>query len=271
MFMDYNKKLAVVGAVVLAALLTWWFWLDMKGDGVSNTPNDIFINPDHANVSLPGTSVVPGGEVKTVSPSGARLPVPPVLNRPTDFPAATLEPTVKAIILGKLKESIRELKRDANNIDAWTMLGLHRKALGDYVGARDAWEYAKALNPTNITPWNNLADLYHFNLAEYQKSEENWKQTIKISPDYIAGYRGLVELYTYSLKAKSSEVPPVLKGGIAKNPDNVELRVVLARYYGDAGRIAEAKTVYREAIVVAEKLKNTALVAALNADLAALK
>jgi len=112
----------------------------------------------------------------------------------------------------------------------WVGLGIQRKQLGDYEGARDAWEYAKSIEPGNIVPWNNLGDLYHFYLKNYTKSEENWKKTVAIRSDYVQGYRGLYELYTYSMKEKTAEIPIMLKRAIEKNPTANDLKAMLAEY-----------------------------------------
>jgi tetratricopeptide (TPR) repeat protein len=151
------------------------------------------------------------------------------------------------------------------------MLVVNLKTLGDYEGARDVWEYVKALAPNDVIAWNNLGDLYHFYLKEYAKSEENWKKTIALKPDYIQGYSGLVDLYKYSFKEKLSETPVVLKQGIVKNPDAIDLQVMLARYYQDRGQSAEAKDAYNKAIATAERIKNTNLAELLKGELAGVK
>ena len=135
---------------------------------------------------------------------------------------------LKAVLVN-LEKSIEAVKKNPNDIN-WIDLGIQRKQLGDYEGARDVWEYAKAMEPGNIVPWNNLGDLYHFYLKNYAKSEENWKKTIALKPDYAQGYRGLYELYTYSMKEKASEIPVMLKQGLVKNPGASDLKALLAEY-----------------------------------------
>jgi Tfp pilus assembly protein PilF len=174
-------------------------------------------------------------------------------------------------MITRIGENLEELKKDPQNINEWIMLGVNRKSISDYEGARDAWEYAKALNPTNIVPWNNLGDLYHFYLKDYVKSEENWKKTIALKPDYIQGYSGLIDLYRYSFKVKLSETPVILKQGITKNPDAIDLQVMLAHYYQDAAMTTEAKDAYNKAIITAERLKNPTLTNLLKSELSGIK
>ena len=57
-----------------------------------------------------------------------------------------------------------------------------------------------------------------------------------------------------------------LKAAIASNSKAVHFRVLLARYYKDAGRTAEAKAQYDAAIAKARELGNTTLATQLEAE-----
>ena len=258
-----KKNLGIVGLVVIVLAVAGVFiYRDMRGDtegGESTTVTD-----------LAGLGMTGDGSVEVVPLNERNLPPAPTLERSTDF-KNTLAPEVKSIILARIAENVSVLKKDSSDVNEWIMLGVNRKSLGDYEGARDAWEYAKVLAPTHIVAWNNLGDLYHFYLKDYVKSEENWKKTIALKPDYVQGYSGLVDLYRYSFKVKLSETPVILKQGITKNPDLVDLQVMLAHYYQDAAMITEAKDAYNKAITTAERIKNTNLVDLLKGELASIK
>jgi len=252
----------MVGLAALAGVLVY---RDMQGTKEAGESTTATTTTDISGVSMTGD-----GSIEVVPLDTSKLPPAPALNRSTDF-KNTLTLEVKSLIVARIEANVQELKKDPKNVSEWIMLGVNRKTLGDYEGARDAWEYAKALAPADIVAWNNLGDLYHFYLKDYKKSEENWKQTIVLKTEYIQGYSGLVDLYKYSLKEKISEIPVILKKGIAKNPDAVDLQVMLAHYYQDAGLATEAKDAYSKAIATAERLKNATLAESIKGELAGVK
>ncbi|MBI5400739.1 MAG: tetratricopeptide repeat protein [Candidatus Yonathbacteria bacterium] len=222
--MNDKKNLGIVGLAVLAVVAGILIYRDTRGSKLEIT-GEIPKTADVSGIYMTGNGkveVVPMGE-------SAKLPPAPTLVRATDF-KIDIAPEIKKITLANLEKAIASIKKDPKDADSWINLGIQRKQLGDYEGARDAWEYAKALDPNSVVPWNNLGDLYHFYLKDYKKSEENWKKTIALKPDYVQGYRGLYELYTYSMKEKASEIPVVLKQGIAKAPQATDLAVLLIEY-----------------------------------------
>lgn len=222
--MTNKKNIGIVGLVALAIIAGVLIYRDTRGSKL-----EITSDASNALKNL-GIEMTGDGKVEMVPIEEKKLPPAPTLVRSADFNTAPLFPEIKKIVLVNLASAIATIQKDPKGVDGWIGLGIQRKQLGDYEGARDAWEYAKALDPNNLVPWNNLGDLYHFYLKDYKKSEENWKKTIALKPDYIQGYRGLYELYAYSLKEKSSEIPLILKQGIAKNPEATDLKAFLSDY-----------------------------------------
>lgn len=258
-----NKKLfMIIGLVVVAAGAAFLVYRDMH----KVTP----VQEDTVAETTDKTPDTSGAYTIAVGEPNPSAPKTPELVRSTDF-KNTLSPEAKTAVLAHLDTIIKDLEKDSSSFENWIMLGVYRKNLGDYEGAREAWDYAKKLAPKEVVSYNNLADLYHYYLKDYPKSEENWKKTIELKADYVPGYSGLVDLYNYSLTSKKGEIPGVLKAGIAKNPDILDLMVMLARYYQDTGSLSEAKTAYSAAIATAERLGSTAQATALKNDLAALK
>ena len=227
--MKNKKTLGIIGLSIVAILAGFLIYRDMRKR--ENTQPATTIN----GVTMTGNgsvAVEPIGSstASSTTISGQNLPPPPPLDRSV-APLSTLTPQVVKIVDADMAATIATLKSNPMRIDAWIDLGLQRKELGDYIGARDAWEYAKALGQdTNIVPWNNLGDLYHYYLKDYPKSELNWKKVIALKPDYIQAYRGLFELYFYSYTEKADQIPVFLKAGIAKNPNSPDLKQMLADY-----------------------------------------
>ena len=110
-------------------------------------------------------------------------------------------------------------------------VGLLKKVIGDYIGARDAWEYAGMIRPANSVSFANLGELYWHYLSDFPKAEMNFKKSIQNKPDDPATYQSLADLYWYSLKEKADQASEILKQGIAANPGDVNLIKALAALY----------------------------------------
>jgi tetratricopeptide (TPR) repeat protein len=214
-----NKKiLGIIGLIVVVGLVGLFIYRDMKKAPSTDT------------TTVNGVTMTGNGTVKVEPIPEIKLPPMPSLDTKVAA-ASNVAPQVVALVEKQMTATVATLKKDSKRVDAWIDLGLQKQTLGDYTGARDAWEYAKALGPnTNIVPWNNLGFLYHHYMKDYVKSELNWKKVIELKPDYIQAYRGLFELYTYSYKEKASQIPVFLKAGIAKNPASTDLKQMLADY-----------------------------------------
>ena len=124
----------------------------------------------------------------------------------------------KSITNSAIKSLSEELKIKPDFLNGWLQLGLLKKAVGDYQGAKESWEYAVTVWPDEYVAYNNLADLYHFYLKDFSKAELNAKKVIELNPNLAAGYRSLFELYTLSYKEKMDLAGDVLIDGIKNNP-----------------------------------------------------
>lgn len=145
------------------------------------------------------------------------FPVPD-LNRPLNFPPSfSLE--AQKIAREKIEKLISDLSHNPNSFENWLVLGVYRKMINDYEGAKEYWEYATAINPNSSTPFNNLGDLYAYYLKDYQKAESYFLKAIKIDPQRIYIYRSLYELYRYLLKDEN-KAKQILQQGILANPTN---------------------------------------------------
>lgn len=222
--MTNKKNLGILGLIMLAVVAGILIYRDRRTSviDITGTSSD---GSKNFGIDMTGD-----GKVQVQPLSNQNLPPAPELIRSVEY-GANLPPEAKTILLANLQKTVNALQKNSANIENWINLGLVRKSLSDYEGAREAWEYAKALNPNgSIVPWNNLGDLYHFYLKDYPKSEENWKKVIALQPSYVQGYRGLYELYLYSYKEKTSQIPIMLKQGIAANPKSTDLKQMLADY-----------------------------------------
>ncbi len=140
----------------------------------------------------------------------------PNLDRPFNV-TTDLPEDAQKIAKDKIEKLTSELKQNPALFEDWLVLGIYRKMLGDYEGAKECWEYAAAINPQSPTPFNNLGDLYAYYLNDSQKAEENFLKAIKNGPDQIYIYRSTYELYRYALK-DDAKARAILEQGIKANP-----------------------------------------------------
>lgn len=247
-----QKQKNLILAVIIVVLGAGFFiYSDLKGKKAVSVKTEQ--QPaGKIDVGLPGATEVQVVAGKDEGPA-ALVKVPaPDLNRPVVF-SVSFSDSDKVKITAKISELSAILKKNNNSFDDWISLGLVRKTIGDYEGARQAWEYGSAIRTKNSLSFRNLGDLYHYYLKDYPKAEQNLKQSIKNDPSDIGTYRALVDLYTQSYTEKLSEVPTVLTAGLKANPEQYDLFIMMASYYKGAGDKANAKMYYEKALAVADK------------------
>lgn len=130
----------------------------------------------------------------------------------------------------------------------WLQLGLYKKVIGDFEGARDAWEYASIIRPLNSVSFANLGELYWRYIADYPKSERNFRTALKNKPDDMGVYVSLSDLYFYSYKEKAELADDILLEGLAKNSSNTDLMKHLATLYERRREYAKAVEWWQKAL-----------------------
>jgi tetratricopeptide (TPR) repeat protein len=130
--------------------------------------------------------------------------------------------------IGTHASAVKEQPRFFNG---WIQIGVLKKVIGDFQGARDAWEYAGVIEPLNSLSFANLGELYWRYLHEYERSEQSFRTAIKHKPEDPLIYISLSELYSYSYKEKENLADEVLFEGLSVIPDDVNLMKSLAYLY----------------------------------------
>lgn len=119
----------------------------------------------------------------------------------------------------KIKDIITEIKKNADFLDNWLVLGVYLKSIGDYKGAEEVWQYAGVIRPLNSTSFANLGYLYTYDeLKDYEKAEANFRKAIDNDSSKIYIYRNFYELYKFGMK-DDAKAKAILEEGIAANPD----------------------------------------------------
>ena len=123
----------------------------------------------------------------------------------------------KRIATAKIQDLSSQLKKDSDNLENWLILGIYRKMIGDYEGAREVWEYASAIRPQSSIPLNNLGDLYAYYIKDEAKAEEYFLRAISIDPNNLYLYFKITDFYR-DFNKDTAKARAILEQGIAANP-----------------------------------------------------
>ncbi len=141
-----------------------------------------------------------------------------------------------------------------------------RKA-GNYDAAIASLNQAIAVYPNHTLAYINLADIYTNYKRDYPKAELNLKKVIALDATALDAYRHLLEIYTTtSYQPTNTAAADITAKALVALPNAFELQVMLARYYRDTGRIADARAEYQLAIDNAKRLNNTTMAAQIQAE-----
>lgn len=166
--------------------------------------------------------------VNAVPIPGTNIPAPD-LNRPMTV-TVELPADAKKLALEKIAQLESDLKKDGSNVDNWLTLAIYRKTIGDYIAARDIWDYLGSMNPKNFVTFANLGDLYANYLKDPVKAEENFKRAIANESSHTYVYRNFADFYRY-VKKDDAKAKAILKQGIAANPTSAQdLEYLLNNY-----------------------------------------
>ncbi|OGZ99608.1 MAG: hypothetical protein A3C07_04830 [Candidatus Sungbacteria bacterium RIFCSPHIGHO2_02_FULL_47_11] len=143
----------------------------------------------------------------------------------------------------------RAVRENPLFFNGWIQIGILKKVIGDFEGARDAWEYAGVIEPLNSLSFANLGELYWRYLHEYEKSELNFRISIKHKPGDPLTYISLADLYHYSYKEKSGEADDVLIEGLGVIPGDENLMRHLASIYEFRGEYEKSLEWWRQVAV----------------------
>lgn len=265
-----NKHITIAISIAIVLLL-----------GIIVAKTKIFTSVDYPNegqetlMPSPVYSVSPSpsiSEIPSISPQATPIPSKPGIlykGRPTEElrPAPDevklFSETQKQEMYRSLQNFGKAVREDPNFFNGWIQLGLMKKIIGDYIGARDAWEYASIIRPENAISFANLGELYWRYLHLYPQAETNFKASIKNNPSDPGTYVSLSELYFYSLKEKANLADDILLQGIAANPKSIDIPKALARLYEKSGQYADAIKWWQK--VLESDPKNADIIATIDA------
>jgi len=147
----------------------------------------------------------------------------------------------------ELKYWSGKLKQDLTDVEGWMKVGQLKKIFDNYEGARDAWEYAKYLNPNQAAVYFNLGDLYGFYIHNREEAEINYLKALELAGKESSYYIAAADFYRTFDNKKAEEV---MKRGLDKINNDFDLLVYAGAFYKSIGNKAEAVKFYERAFII---------------------
>ena len=201
-----NKIIFTIFVLLVCVGLGFYFYKELRINVVKDT--NIAIGEKQLDEIESNNNL--GYKIKTL-PAETEKKSMPDLNRKVNFSTANTSAKTKIV------EISETLKIDTENVSLWIDLGSWRKAINDYEGAIEAWEYAGVIRPQSSIPFNNLGDLYAYYLKDVPRAEEYFLRVINNDPNNIYSYFKIVEFYQDFTK-DTAKARAILEKGIVANP-----------------------------------------------------
>lgn len=252
---ETTQKTAVAWAVVIliAGLAGWYGYVryhTAPTNTATTTPSyDLATITPTTNGSASTTAIE--AVYKVIPKTNWDAVVAPDYKTAIAYSSSTTE-SVRTQLESSFTALQKQFATDPKNFRSWVTLGALHKMGGDYSFAASVWEYLTKVAPVSPTPFYNLGDLYQNSLHDYAKAELAYLQAMKLLPTDTNTYRSLFVMYENQYKTNTNAAEEILKKGIAANPKAYDLQVMLARYYKEHGRTAEAASMYEVAAKNAE-------------------
>lgn len=222
--MENKKKLIIpLGILIIIAIFGGWYvYNDFYGNKEENKNNK-----NNAPLNLPNRQDWTISEEKP-SDDALKNQQPDLVRK--FYVMTNLTESEQNKTQEEMQSIIQGLTENYNQPGLWIQLGLLRKLIGDYSGAKEAWEYACLLKDSDFVCHVNLGDLYAYYLKDGVKSEQNFLKALQIAPNQPYLYEKTYEFYRYVLK-NDTKAKDILKKGIETNPENSqELQKLLNNY-----------------------------------------
>ena len=214
-----NKIIFVVIVLIILAGFGFYLYNNDKNPAIQGQSLDETNNVNIGGVTIQGDGDMKGFKIEPIEiPKNKPVINIPVLDLNREIKIINeMSDEAKKIVTAKIQDLSSQLKKDSDNLENWLVLGVYRKTIGDYEGAKEVWEYANAIRPKNSISFNNLGELYAYYLKDNVKAEENYAKAIENDPSAIYIYRNLFDFYRYVAK-DPVKARALLEKGIVANP-----------------------------------------------------
>lgn len=257
----FSKKTILILTIGLVLAAAGFYFLDFRNRGKS---------PENVNISLSKPDAISDYDIK----KHEEKPLPTVIlkevaeNTPSqNLPpytgelVTTLNPdskvvaSVGAALVEKyqkdLSDAARRLTKNPGDVNGWLGVAHIKKLFNNYLGARDALEYAKIADPQNTVAQFNLGELYGYELGDAKKAEENYIAALKLNPYHLDYYVGLANFYEDVAK-NLKKAEETLLSALDKIPHTEpNLFAVIGAFYRDGKDYKTAIEYFEKALAAA--------------------
>jgi len=148
---------------------------------------------------------------------------------------------------GKISQLLSSLKENGNDQELLRELGDSYLIKKDLDNAEKY--YLEALNLGNDrVVLRQLAVLYK-EKQDYKNAVKYYENLISFFSDDAGGYLSLTDLYWYNLKDRSKAIE-ICQRAVFNNPEDLNLKLILADYYRQNGEIQKAVITYQSVLAV---------------------
>ncbi|OHA15255.1 MAG: hypothetical protein A3H57_02530 [Candidatus Taylorbacteria bacterium RIFCSPLOWO2_02_FULL_43_11] len=160
----------------------------------------------------------------TVEPVEETIEIPN-LNRPVVFPS-DMPNEAREVLKERLDEAVVTIRGDQSSYEGWFKLGVNRKAIEDYVGAKEAWEFASYLYSKDAVLYSNLGNLYGYYLKNTALAETNYLKAVDLEP-YIANWYLRTADFYREVVGDSVKAKAILAKGLSMIPGDTLITTAL--------------------------------------------
>ncbi len=242
----------IVGGIALAAVsVAAFYFLDYRSvkDEISGVTKDTA--PGIEDTAVDSGTLQP--EPRPAIPPSAKALMPyqgqPIreLNADPKF-IASIGSALHEKYRKNLASLAERLEKDPLNHDDWLAVAYIKKLFSNYIGTRDAWEYAKIVKPDSAVPYFNLGGLYGYELKEPAKAEENYVSALRLDPYNLDYYVGLANFYADVLKNPTASEATLLSALDKVPHTEVNLFTQIGSFYSNHKNYAKAVEYFEKAL-----------------------
>ena len=221
-----KNKIGLIIIVLVALGVGYYIYSDYWKN--SSAPN-VSVEDNSATTTITKNGItfeIPKGSNATIEeiPISPNIPIPN-LDRTITF-SSLIPDESKSNYTAKITTLVASLKKDPSSMQNWLMLGIFRKAIGDYTGTIEAWVYAGEKWPKTPTSFGNLGDLYAYYIKDNVKAEQYFLKAIAVDPNSEFHYIQTATFYNEVVK-DSAKAKNILEKGLKILPTSDSIKKML--------------------------------------------
>ncbi|GIW62689.1 MAG: hypothetical protein KatS3mg090_0515 [Patescibacteria group bacterium] len=150
--------------------------------------------------------------------------------------------------LQKYKDELPELEIQAqnqpSNYEVNKRLAYTLYATNNTERAKSAYQHILNLNPNDSDAYEKLGNMARID-KNYTEAESYYQKAISADKNNLNAYINLALMYIYDMNSANKGLQ-VLNQAVSENPDNIDLKIMLAKTYQQLGDMQNARSIYEQ-------------------------